>query len=85
VNKGDLVVEVDVTAPAGAASVYLSPPSAPGMWNFNIVRMAPKVRRSKRANGLVLDGSELDRRLIDRRANKRWRLKRSRANAKSLA
>lgn len=72
VTRGDLALEVDVTGTLQALeSAFLSPPSASGMWNFNIVRMAPEGSSVKKGDAaLVLDGSELDRRLIDRRAER---------------
>ncbi|MCG5051491.1 MAG: efflux RND transporter periplasmic adaptor subunit [Myxococcales bacterium] len=70
VTRGDLVLEVDVTGTLKAlSSAYLSPPSAPGMWNFNVVRMAAEGEEVKAGQtALVFDGSELERRLIERRA-----------------
>ncbi len=72
VTRGDLTMTVDVTGTLQALeSVYLSPPSAAGMWNYNIVSMAAEGATLKKGDvALVLDGSELDRRLIDRRAER---------------
>lgn len=70
VTRSDLRVEVETRGTLAALeSVYLSPPSSPGMWNFNIVRMAPEGSEVKKGDvALVLDGSELERRLVDRRS-----------------
>ena len=72
VTRGDLAIEVDVTGTLKALeAVYLGPPSAGGMWNYNIVSMASEGSAVKKGDvALVLDGSELDRRLIDRRAER---------------
>lgn len=70
VTKGDLRIEVETQGTLAAIeSVYLSPPSSPGMWNFNIVRMAGEGAEVKKGEvALVLDGSELERRLVDRKS-----------------
>ena len=70
VTRADLRVEVETRGTLAALeSVYLSPPSSPGMWNFNIVRMAPEGSEVKKGDvALVLDGSELERRSVDRRS-----------------
>ena len=70
VVRGDLRVEVETQgALAALESIYLSPPSSPGQWNFNIVRMADEGSEVKKGDvALVLDGSELERRLVDRKS-----------------
>ncbi len=72
VERGSMLVTVDVSGTISAVdSETVTPPPVPDMWNFKIAMMAPEGEEvAKGAPVLMFDGTELQRRLDDKVAER---------------